>query len=118
MASTVRALWGWGPAVLLMVLIFFLSSLSEIPAPPGGMSDVGAHAVTYGALGILMLRALTGARWSGVTARRILIAVAVAGVYGLTDEYHQSFVAGRVAEGRDVVADVVGASVGAGLVWA
>jgi len=114
----VRALWVWAPVVLLLALIYFLSSLSEIPAPPGGMSYTGVHAVVYGVLGIFVLRAAAGARWSGVTARRVAIAVVVTGVYGATDEFHQLFVAGRSAESRDLIADVVGAGVGTGLVWA
>ena len=79
MELSVRALWVWAPAVLLMALIYFLSSLSEIPAPPGGMSYTGVHAVVYGVLGILVLRAAAGARWSGVTAGRVAIAVVVTG---------------------------------------
>ena len=118
MERSARALWVWAPVVLLMALIYFLSSLSEIPAPPGGMSYTGVHAVVYGVLGMFVLRGAAGARWSGVTAGRVAIAVVVTGVYGATDEYHQLFVAGRSAEIRDLVADIVGAGVGTGLVWA
>ena len=53
-----------------------------------------------------------------MTAGRVAIAVVVTGVYGATDEFHQLFVAGRSAESRDLIADVVGAGVGTGLVWA
>ena len=67
---------------------------------------------------MLVLRAAAGARWTGVTAGRVAIAVVVTGVYGATDEYHQLFVAGRHAESRDVIADLLGAGIGTGLVWA
>ena len=118
MVTSVRALSAWGPTVLLMALIFFLSSLSEIPEPPGGMSDVGVHAAVNGVLGVLLLRAVAGGRWSGMTAGSAAIAVALTAIFGATDEYHQSFVVGRFAEGRDLIADVLGAGVGVGLVWA
>ena len=44
-------LWVWGPAAVLMAVIFGLSSISDIPAPPGGLSDVSVHAIVYAALG-------------------------------------------------------------------
>ena len=113
-----HVLWVWGPAAALMAVIFALSSLSEIPAPPGGLSDVSVHGIVYAALGILMVRALAGARWRGVTTRTVVGAVVLTILYGTTDEYHQSFVEGRFSEVRDVVADAVGACSGAGAVWA
>ena len=114
----IYVLWVWGPAVLLMMVIFVLSSLSDIPAPPGGLSDVSAHAIAYAGLGILMVRALAGARRSGVTVWSLVGGIALTTLYGVTDEYHQSFVDGRFSEGRDVMADAVGALSGAAAVWA
>ena len=38
--------------------------------------------------------------------------------FGVTDELHQWFVPGRVADVRDLTADAAGALVGVGLVWA
>jgi VanZ family protein len=118
MARMSYALWVWGPAVLLMAAIFWLSAQSALPVLPGGMSDVFAHAVTYAGLGSLMLRALSNARWSGVTPRLVAVAIALTVLYGVSDEYHQSFVDGRFAEVRDVIADALGACSGAGAVWA
>ena len=112
------ALRVWGPVVLLMAAIFWLSSRPDLPAPPVGLSDVSAHAIVYAALGILVLRALSNARWSGVTARSVAVAIAITVLYGVSDEYHQSFVDGRFPEVRDVLADAVGACSGAAAVWA
>ena len=112
MVPMTRALWVWCPVVLLMAVIFVLSSLPDMPAPPGGLSDVSAHAIVYAELGILMARALADARRRGVTGRTIAGAIVVTALYGVTDEYHQSFVAGRFADVRDVVADAVGACTG------
>ncbi len=101
-----------------MSVIFVLSSLSDLPSPPRGFSDFQAHLVVFGVLGVLLVRALAGARWHAVTARNVGGAVALAVLYGISDEYHQSFVAGRFTEVRDLVADGIGAGLGAGLVWA
>jgi len=111
-------LWRWGPVVGLMAGIFFVSSLSDLPAPPGGLSDVGAHALAYSALGVAMARALRDSGTGGLTPRAAVAAVALTVAYGVTDEFHQLFVAGRFAEWRDLTADTVGAVLGVGLVWA
>lgn len=113
-----HVLWRWGPALALMLLVFVVSSMPEPPSAPGGMSDTGAHGLAYGLLGALVLRALADARWSGVTLGRAAAAVLIATVYGVTDELHQWFVPGRVADVRDLTADAAGALVGVGLVWA
>ena len=118
MSSIIRGrLWVWGPAWAMMVLIFALSSLSELPDSPVAMDDSVPHAVEYGVLAALLLRGLAGAQRSGVTARTAGLAVLLASVYGVTDEVHQRFVDGRTAEVADLVADAVGATVAAGLVW-
>ena len=113
-----QILWVWGPAVALMAGVFVMSSIPEPPQVPGGMSDLSAHAIIYSVLGGLVLRAFAGARWLGVTVSRSAKALAVTAIYGLSDEFHQSFVPGRVSDVRDLVADVLGAVAGVVLVWA
>jgi VanZ family protein len=101
-----------------MVGIFALSSISDTPALPA-QSDKGLHALLYAGLGALLMRAWAGGWLAPMTQRAVLASVFVAGVYGVSDEYHQSFVPPRQADVRDVVADVVGAAVGAtaSLAW-
>ncbi len=43
-----------------------------------------------------------------------MIAVVATTVYGVSDEWHQSFVAGRNADVADVVADLAGSVIGSG----
>ena len=114
--TLLRECWRWGPAVCLMVLIFVVSSLSSPPDPPG--PDVSAHALAYAALGVLILRGLANARWQDVTFGLAAAAVGLTALYGLSDEIHQRFVPGRVADVRDLIADTIGALVGVVLVWA
>ena len=100
-----------------MALIFLFSSFSNLPATPMGVSDVGVHAAVYGLLAVLVLRALTGAGRRDVKPRNVVVAFLLSVMYGLSDEYHQSFVAGRISEARDLIADTAGAGIGVGLIW-
>ncbi len=101
-----------------MAVIFGVSSMSRPPQPPGNVPDVGVHAVVYGVLAMLVLRGITDGRWREVTFVAVAATVLVSALYGLTDEWHQSFVPGRSPEARDLVADTVGAMAGATAVWA
>ena len=91
-----------------MAGIFFASSLPAPPIPTE-VSDVSLHGVSYFGLTLLLIRALAANRWSGVTAITLAAAWVIAVVYGVTDEWHQSFVPNRHAELRDLVADAIGA---------
>lgn len=117
MRSATHAVWVWGPAVCLMIAIFAFSSFSRLPVPLGGSSDLVIHGLVYALLGILMVRALADGSWRGVNTNTLATAVLLTIFYGCTDEYHQSFVAGRVADIYDVIADAVGACGGAVGVW-
>ena len=77
-----------------------------------------AHAAAYAVLGAATLRGLAGARRAGATVRAAVLAAVLGAAYGAADEFHQSFVPGRTAELRDVLADALGAAAGAGLGWA
>ena len=84
---------------------------------PAGFSDKDGHAVLYAGLACLLVRALSGARWSRVTGGASAIAVGLAAAYGMTDEFHQWFVPGRTADPADWVADVAGAAIGVGVIY-
>ncbi len=109
----------WGPAWAMMVLIFVLSSMSQLPRLPGGfdVDDGVAHAVAYGVLAALLLRGLAGGALRRVSVEAAWLAVLLATLYGVTDEVHQRFVPGRTAEVADLIADAVGATAAAGLIW-
>jgi VanZ family protein len=106
----------WLPAVLHMTAIFIASSVSDLGPLPGDFSDKSWHSGAYALLGVLFLLPLAGGRLARVTWRRVVAAIALATLYGVTDECHQWFVPGRTAEAMDVVADLVGAAAGVGLV--
>ncbi len=106
----------WGPVLLYMAVIFGLSSISRPPAMPGG-SDKVLHALSYGLLGCLFARALTRGR-DPVTLRIAVLTVCFGAVYGASDELHQYFNPPRAVEAADVLADSIGAGLGAGVLYA
>jgi len=112
-----RRLVLWGPVVLYCLVIFAASSVSNVPALPHGVTDKDAHATLYAGLGLLFVRALTGARSRPVTWWLAAAAVLCATAYGLSDETHQLFVPRRTFDLLDLAADAVGASLGAAAYW-
>ena len=108
----VRFLVRWVPPMAWMGAIFTLSAQPDLPHAPGPWLDtlikkVG-HAVVYGILAWLLLRALVG---DGVPSDRLrLLSLALAVVYGASDEIHQAFVPGRQPAVTDVLIDGVGAA--------
>jgi VanZ family protein len=107
----------WGPVALYCALIFALSSLSSVPALPGGLSDKLGHLLLYSGLGFLVARAAAGGLDRPPTLHVALVVVAFAAAYGLSDEVHQLFVPQRQFDVKDMMADVAGAALGAGALW-
>ena len=91
-----------------MAAIYAVSSVQDFGPLPGGLSDKTGHFGGYALLGAFVLRAVAGARWSGVTGRSALTAWVICVIYGATDELHQGFVPGRTVAVDDWVADAAG----------
>jgi len=101
----------WLPALAVMGAIFVLSSMPAESLPYLGTLDVlfkkGGHALGYGLLGLAYFYAVpprlsTGYRW--------ILALLMAVLFALSDEYHQSFVEGRGSTITDVMIDTAGAA--------
>ena len=117
------------------LIIFYLSSLSSPPGPPGigflyglvhVLEDLGleyiiypfyfayrypdkfAHAILYMGLGILLYLTLSSCRKEFLIKYAAPLSIAIGTLYGLTDEVHQSFVLYRSASSKDLFADFVG----------
>ncbi len=109
----------WLPALAIAGTIFWLSHQPSSDLPGTGIDKI-EHAVAYGLLTLSLWFAF-GSRLLDPRAayRRGSIAVVIAAVYGLSDEFHQSFISGRDPSAYDWIADVVGAVlVVAVLLWA
>ena len=72
------------------------------------------HVPAYAGLAYLWWRALLARGKSRAAAA--VIAAAIAVLYGITDEFHQTFVPGRYGSGTDVLLDAAGAATV--LLWA
>jgi VanZ family protein len=108
---TSRRLWLWLPVVLYAAGIFLVSSMPSPPIPDG-VSDKSGHGAAYCGLGLIVLRALAGAEWAGVSAATSFAAVGLTTAFGASDELHQLFVPGRSADVHDIAADAIGAATG------
>ena len=101
---------GWSSATICwMCLIFYLSSLSgyEVSQPfPLKPIPLIGHIVLFSGLAALLLLAIRG--WKFEINLRWVITVAVfSSLFGISDEYHQSFVTGRHASIVDVLIDSI-----------
>ena len=101
-----------------MALIFQASSTSpqevnETLASVGWLGpyrNIVGHLVLYAVLGSLLQICIWS--WRGSldwSARWAVVAITIAVLYGISDEYHQSLVPGRTAAVLDVVVDSTGA---------
>jgi VanZ family protein len=106
----------WIALIAYMALLATLSHQSSLPVDTMWFAhaDKLQHLVAYGVLGILAWRALPGS-----PGKRCFAALALAWLFGMSDELHQMAVVGRDASPWDWLADAFGASlgVGAGLFW-
>ena len=76
-----------------------------------------AHCTEYGMFALLLYHSFNFRRPEHWNTRRAVAAVVVAGLFSLTDEYHQSFVPGRTASIRDCGLDTFGALVAMALLY-
>lgn len=141
MTTQAKLVCSWVMVVLWAAFIFFMSAhtgadldtgtglvadlkrwLTAAAAPVFGpdtdVVSVAGHFAEYLVLGALLFHAL----WRSAPQQRrwllVIAAVGIASLYGVTDEFHQSFVPGRLCDPADWVTDTVGAAVGALTAWA
>lgn len=109
------------PMFLVMGIIYVLSD------QPGDVVDLGwyvpgldklAHLAVYGLLGASVILAHKSSSRKNFPRRVCLTTLIVCLLYGISDEFHQSFVPGRFVSGADLLADVAGAAaVCGGWLW-
>ncbi|MFQ6030331.1 MAG: VanZ family protein, partial [Dehalococcoidia bacterium] len=109
--------WSWRGISLALVLgwmalIYFLSARSGAEVNDalvalawlGLLRDVVGHLVLYGGLASLIMFSSWSWRSAGFREFRwVALAAVLALLYGLTDEYHQTFVPGRAATLKDIL---------------
>ena len=101
----------WLVVVSYAAIIFYFSSQPaplSLPLFPG--FDKLAHALAFGALGLLLYWAI-GCSFQALSVRSNgFLSVVISAMYGISDEIHQTFVPTRHADPFDVLADVAGAA--------
>ena len=102
-------------AVLHMVLIFYLSSLSSI-AQPGPLEDVPSidkveHGAEYFLLAGLLFLSFHFSSSKGIMAQAWQLAMLVSVLFAISDEAHQWFVPGRELDLLDLLVDTAGITV-------
>lgn len=106
----------WGPAVLIMAVIFFASGTPGDSLPRFGTPDFltkkGGHMLGYALLAAAYLRGLNYGK--SCTKLPAFAAVSLAIAYAMSDELHQKFTEGRSPSLMDVWIDAAGACLGIG----
>lgn len=102
----------WVPSFVIMGAIFFFSSLPASRVPSFGEWDLlikkAGHASGYALLGLAYFFALPPRLSSGF---RWVLAMVMAILFALSDEFHQSFVQDRNSSIIDVGIDAIGAAI-------
>jgi len=102
----------WVPSIVIMGAIFFFSSLPASRVPSFGEWDLlikkAGHASGYALLGLAYFIALPPRLSSGF---RWVLAMIMAILFALSDEFHQSFVQDRNSSIIDVGIDAIGAAI-------
>jgi VanZ family protein len=104
----------WFPVALYCCIIFGVSAIPSRELPQTlPNSDKLIHMSEYAVLAVLFARAI---RHTSQREWHLLIwvmAIAFVAFYGITDEFHQSYVSGRSSDLADWLADITGGSIGA-----
>ena len=119
MQNPKRILKLWYPPLSWALIIFILSSFPTVETTEIYWQDFvlkkTAHIIEYGIFATLFYRALIN---SGIERKKAgLWAIFISLLYGITDEYHQSFVPGREPRIRDLVFDTIGAYLAIYIIW-
>jgi VanZ family protein len=109
----------WLPTLTWAAIIFYFSSKSTGVVSAVHLEDFIVkkivHMAEYAILTTLMYRSLLG---SGVKKNQaLMIAFVFAILYGLSDEFHQSFTPGREPRLRDTGFDTIGAGIAILSLW-
>ncbi len=107
------------PMLLVMAGIFWLSHQPavQMDLPNFFLADKLAHAILYGILALSIIFVPSPRRRAHAAGSLAAVAVVVSILYGIGDEFHQSFVPGRDPSVADLMADGCGAAVAALFWW-
>jgi VanZ family protein len=101
-----RLLW-WIPALVFGAAIYWASDQSQ---PPGAdlAPDYVLHVIGYGFFTLAVVLGVTEGGEKDLTLGKSLVSFLIVLVYGCGDELHQSYVPGRSASLKDILANSLG----------
>lgn len=102
-----------GEGLVSRIKLWLSSAAAPVFGPDVDVVSPAAHFVEYTIFGALIFAAL---RWSFPDQHRMrlaVIAIIIASLYGVTDEFHQYFVPDRACDPVDWLVDTCGAALGA-----
>lgn len=102
------------PLLVYGALIFYGSGQSKwLWEPPDFLlADKLYHLMEYGILGVLLARVLLEYGLFPSLRKKVIGVLLISFLYGMSDEFHQSFISGRSAGWEDVLADTMGGGLG------
>ena len=107
-------IYRWGPAIVIMAIIFIASATPGSDIPGFGNWDEffkkGGHMLGYALLATAFYHALNSSKRS--IKQKLILVLCIVALYAASDEFHQRFTPGRTASFRDVGIDVAGGLIG------
>jgi VanZ family protein len=107
-------IYRWGPAIVIMAIIFSASATPGSDIPEFGSWDEffkkGGHMLGYALLATAFYHSLNSSKRS--IKQKFILVLCIVALYAASDEFHQRFTPGRTASFRDVVIDVAGGLIG------
>jgi len=106
------------PAFVIMGVLFYLSNQpgTGLPALHPPMDKI-IHFLAYAVLGGSFCLWVREPRWTNSPIKHIAIVFTACAVFGISDEFHQSFVPGRSVSIGDFIADLAGCLLAIMLYW-
>ncbi len=101
----------WLPTVVMMAIIFTMSSITGKTIREAGLGDEGYHVSGHFILFFFLCMSL----YKGT--KNVWLSILFTMLYAFTDELHQLFVSERAASFKDIATDSLSAFVAGGILW-
>lgn len=107
------------PLWLCMAIIFYFSSKSTTPSAINWFvgADKVAHFLAFFGLALCACYSIPFQYWKSKTRLWFLVVFVFSCIYAASDEFHQSFVPGRLVSWKDWLADVFGSLTAIIIAW-